>query len=88
MSETTTGRADTNETSQSVAAGETAISARLTEAAALAKAALVCADSEREAVRIVLDLDVPLSEAKTLHGAICLIGHINRKVAEATAPGD
>lgn len=84
MSETTTGRVDTNETSQSVAA----ISTRLTQAAALAKTTLVCADSEREAVRIVLDLDVPLSEAKTLHGAICLIGHINRKVAEATAPGD
>lgn len=84
MSETTTGRVDTNETSQSVAA----ISTRLTQAAALAMTTLVCADSEREAVRIVLDLDVPLSEAKTLHGAICLIGHINRKVAEATAPGD
>jgi hypothetical protein len=90
MSETTTGRADTSETSLSVTAGLIAICARLTEAAAPAKAALVCAraGSEREAVRIVLDLDVPLSEAQTLHGAICLIGRINRKAAAANASGD
>ena len=90
MTETTTGRTDTGEAGLSVTAGLAAISARLTEAAALAKAALVCAraGAEREAVRIVLDLDVPLSEAQTLHGAVCLIGRINRKAAEAVAPGD
>ena len=65
-----------------------AISAGLTAAAA--KASLVCAraGSERKAVRIVLDLDVSLSEPRTLHGAICLIGRINRKAAEATNPRD
>ena len=90
MSETTTGWADSSATGLSVTATLAAISVRLTEAAALAKAAMVCArtGSEREAVRIVLDLDVPLSEAQTLHGAICLIGRINRKAAEATDPRD
>ncbi|MGH1587758.1 hypothetical protein ACRBEV_04620 [Methylobacterium phyllosphaerae] len=60
------------------------------EAAAPAKAALVCARAgfEREALRIVLEIDYPLSEAQTLHGAICLIGRINRSADEATAPGD
>ncbi|MCJ2020426.1 hypothetical protein MKK84_23845 [Methylobacterium sp. E-065] len=90
MSETTAGLTDTSEAGLSVTAAQAAISARLTEASALAKAALVCAHAgyEREAVRIVLDPDVPLSEAQTLHGASCLIGRINRKAVEATAPGD
>jgi len=85
MSETATGRENTRETSRSVTAAQAATSARAPDAA-LAKAALVCAraGSEREAVRIVLDLDAPLSEAPTLHGAICLIGRITRKAAEAT----
>ena len=65
----------------------TEISARLTNAAAIAKAALVCAQSgaEREAVRIALDLDELLSEAGTLHGAVCLIGRMNRDRAERSA---
>ena len=63
------------------------ISARLTDAAAIAKAALVCAQSssEREAVRIAPDLDELLSEAGTLHGAVCLIGRMNRERGERPA---
>ena len=58
-----------------------AISARMTDAAAIARAAVTCADagSEREAVRIVLDLDELLREATTLHGALCLIGRMARR---------
>ena len=57
------------------------ISARLTDAAAIAKAAVVCAQSgsEREALRIAMDLDELLSEAGTLHGAVCLIGRMQRE---------
>lgn len=90
MSETTTGQADTSQTGLSVTAGLAAISTRLIEAVALAKAApfYARAGSEGEALRIVLELYVPLSEAQTLQNAICLIGRINRKAAEATAPGD
>ena len=63
------------------------ISARLTDAAAIAKAAVTCAESgsEREALRIAMDLDELLSEAATLHGAVCLIGRMSR--AEAPKPG-
>ena len=66
----------------------TAMSERLTDAAAIARAALVCAQSgsEREAVRIALDLDALLSEAGTLHGAVCLIGRMNRARDEALQP--
>ena len=55
-----------------------AITARLGDASALARAALVCAEagSEREALRIVLDLDALLYEATTLHAALCLIGRL------------
>lgn len=47
----------------------------LTEATAIAKAAVACAEAgaEAEAARITLRLDVPLSEAQTLHGALCLL---------------
>ena len=63
------------------------ISSRLTDAAAVAKAALVCAEagSEREAVRIAMDLDTLLHEAETLHGAVCLIGRL-QPVTERVAP--
>ncbi|WP_375461433.1 hypothetical protein [uncultured Enterovirga sp.] len=46
------------------------IATRLTDAAAIAKAAVTCAESgsEREAVRLSLDLDELLSEAETLTG--------------------
>ena len=55
-----------------------AISARLTEATALSKAAMTCAEagSEREALRIALDLDVLLREAITMHSALCLVGRM------------
>lgn len=57
------------------------ISGRLTQAAAIAKGAVACADggSEREALRIAMDLDKLLSEAATLHGAMCLVGRLRRR---------
>lgn len=57
-----------------------ALSGRLTDAAAVAKAAVTCArsGSEREAVRIVLEIDDLLNEAQTLHGAVCLLGRMDR----------
>jgi len=89
MSETTIGRTDSSEPTLSVTAVLAAISVRLPEAAALAKAALVYrAGSECKAMRILIDLDAPLSEAQTLHGAICLIGRINRTAAWTTVPAD
>ena len=56
------------------------ISARMVDGASIARAAVVCAESgsEREALRIVLDLDELLSETQTLHGAVCLIGRMRR----------
>ena len=64
------------------------MSARLTDATAIGKAALTCAQSgsEYEAIRIALDLDELLSEAVTLHGAVCLMGRVRRAGAEHTAP--
>ena len=63
------------------------ISGRLTDAAAIAKAAVTCAESgsEREAVRIAMDLDELVHEVSTLHGAMCLIGRMTRN-AEPAAP--
>lgn len=60
-----------------------AISTRLSDAAAIAKAAVVCAESgsEREGLRIAMDLDELLHEAVTLHGAAALIGRAQRKEA-------
>ena len=65
-----------------------AISSRLGDGATIAKAALVCAESgsEREAVRIALNLDQLLHEAGTLHGAMALIGRMER--ARAVEPAD
>ena len=64
-----------------------AISARLTDAAAVAKAAVACAESgsEREGLRIVMDLDELLHEAVTLHSAAALIGRAQRKEAPASS---
>lgn len=69
------------ETGLSIRGCLAAISARLTDAAAIARAAVTCAEtgSDREALRIVLDLDEHLSEAATLHGAVCLLGRMRRK---------
>ncbi|MGA0597729.1 hypothetical protein [Enterovirga sp. CN4-39] len=65
----------------------TEISARLTEAAAIAKGAVACAESgsEREAVRIAMDLDELLHQVGTLHGAMCLVGRMGRET-DRTAP--
>lgn len=62
------------------------ISCRLTDAAAIARAALSCAEAglEREAVRIATKLDTLMHEAETLHGAVCLIGRLQRDAEAAT----
>lgn len=64
------------------------ISARLTDAAAIAKAAVTCAESgsDREALRIAMDLDELLNEAATLHGAVCLIGRMERAREDGSEP--
>ena len=64
------------------------ISVRLTDAAAIAKAAVICAESgsEREALRIAMDLDELLNEASTLHGAVCLVGRMTREKDRASPP--
>jgi hypothetical protein len=56
------------------------ISTRLTDAAAIAKAAVACAEagSESEAVRIAMDLDELVGEAETLHRCVCLISRLKR----------
>lgn len=56
------------------------IATRLTDAAAIAKAAVTCAESgsEREAVRLSLDLDELLGEAETLHRAVTLLNRMER----------
>lgn len=58
---------------------------RLTDAAAIAKAAVACAEvgSTREALRVALDLDEILSEATTLHSALILIGRLQRNAKGA-----
>jgi hypothetical protein len=55
------------------------ISRRLTDAAAIAKGAVACAEagSEREALRIAMDLDELLHEVRTLHGATILLGRMD-----------
>lgn len=56
------------------------ISGRLTDAAAIAKAAVVCAESgsEKEAVRRSMDLDELLHEAETLNRAVALMNRTER----------
>ena len=63
------------------------ISARMTDAAAVAKAARTCAEagSEREALRIAMDLDEMLAEVATLHDAMRFIGPMN---CQRAAPPD
>ena len=63
-----------------------ALSRRLVDASAVARAAVTCArsGSDREAVRIAMDLDVLLSGSQTLHGAVCLLGRMERD--DAIAP--
>lgn len=71
----------------SITVGLREISTRLTDATAIAKAAVICAESgsEREALKIAMDVDELLNEARTLHGAVCLIGRIARRRENAAA---
>ena len=61
-----------------ITSGLSEISRRLGDAAAIAKGAVACAESgsEREALRIAMDVDELISEVATLHGAICLLGRM------------
>lgn len=54
------------------------IAERLGEAAAIARAAVTCAEcgSEHEAVRLSLDLDERLHEAEALHRAVTLVARL------------
>lgn len=63
---------------------------RLSDAAAIAKAAVACAEagSEHQAVQIIVDLDTRLHETTTLHGAVCLIGWITRAEERWKTPDD
>ena len=72
----------------SITVGLRELSGRLTKAAAILKGAVTCAEggSEREALRIAMDVDELLHEAQTLHGAVCLIGRMQRR-AEEQPPG-
>lgn len=65
----------------SITKGLQEVSRRLSDAAAIAKAAVVCAESgsEPEALRIAMDLDELIHEAGTLHSAICLLGRMQRE---------
>lgn len=63
----------------------TEMSEILTDAAAVAKAAVTCAESgsEREAIRIALNLDETLHEFKTLHEAMRLLNRRSEYPASA-----
>lgn len=75
-------------TQLSIRTGLAEISGRLNDAAAIAKAALVCAESgsDREAVRIAMDLDGLLNGAQTLHGAVCLMARLDREARKPASP--
>lgn len=64
----------------SITSGLREISRRLGEAAAIARGAVACAEngSEDQALRIVMDLDELLQETQTLHGAVRLLGRMQR----------
>lgn len=80
-------RTEAGEAALSIATCLAEISTRMTDAAAVAKAARTCAEagSEREALRIAMDLDEMLAEVATLHGAMRFIGRMHRQRA---APPD
>lgn len=65
----------------SITTGLRELSMRLADASAILKVAVVCAESgsEQQALRIAMDIDEVLHEAQTLHGAICLIGRMQRQ---------
>ena len=64
------------------------ISGRLTDAAAVAKAAVTCAESgsEHEAVRIMLEVDEMLHEASTLLNGVTLLNRMRRTNAREPEP--
>jgi hypothetical protein len=64
------------------------ISGRLTDAAAVAKAAVTCAESgsEHEAVRIMLEVDEMLHEASTLLNGVTLLKRMRRTNAREAEP--
>ena len=64
------------------------ISGRLTDAAAVAKAAVTCAESgsEHQAVRIVLDVEEMIHEASTLLNGITLLNRMRRTNAGEPEP--
>ena len=61
-----------------ITSGLRELSRRLADGAAIAKGAVACAEagSEREALRIAMDLDELFHEAATLHSAIRLVGRM------------
>ncbi|WP_457107617.1 hypothetical protein [Methylobacterium sp. P5_C11] len=63
---------------------------QLSDAAAIAKAAVACAEagSEHQALQIIMDLDTRLHEATTLHGAVYLIGRMARAQERRKTPDD
>ena len=66
-----------------ITSGLREISRRLTDAAAIAKGAVACAEagSETEALRIAMDLDETIHEVRDLHGAVRLLGRMARQEA-------
>jgi hypothetical protein len=59
------------------------ISGRLVDAAAVAKTAVTCAEagSERQAVRIVLDVEEMIHETNTLLNGVTLMSRMERAMA-------
>ena len=76
------------ETMFTVSSGFREISGRLTEAAAIAKAAVCCAENgaEGRALKIALDLEEPLREANTLLNAVSLMQRISEGRERASDP--
>jgi hypothetical protein len=64
------------------------ISGRLSDAAAVAKAAVTCAESgsECQAVKIVLDVEEMLHEASTLLNGVTLLTRMRRTNAREAEP--
>ena len=61
---------------------------RLTDAAAVAKAAVTCAESgsERQAVRIILEVEEMIHEASTLLNGVTLLNRMRRTNAREPEP--
>jgi hypothetical protein len=76
------------EATMPVTSGLREISGRLADAAAIAKAAVCCAESgaEGHALTIALDLEEPLGEANTLVNAVSLIQRTSEARERASGP--